>query len=681
MKKLSYIFFFLLLSIGIQAQVDRSQPKPGPAPKVNIGKPQTFELKNGLKVLVVENHKLPQVSISLNIDNPLYTEGDKKGVDQLIGDMLGSGTSKISKDAYHEEIDFMGADVTFKADGAYASTLTRYFPRVLELLALGIIDPKFTQEDFQAEVAKRIDNIKSGEKSVQANASRVENVLAFGANHPFGEFETIEKYNNIKLEDVKNQFNTYFRPNNAYLIIVGDVKFSEVKKLVEQQFKNWKAGNIPTSNYPEPKNVSKTEINFVDIPNAVQSEIAVINTVNLKMTDADYFPAIIANQIYGGNFDGYLNMNLREAHGWTYGARSILRGNKHVGKFKAGASVRNEVTDSAVFETLKELKRIRTELVTDEMLSNIKATIIGNFVMDAQNPETIARQALMTRTQNLPADFYQNYIQNISAVTKDQVLKAAQKYFLQDNARILVVGKGSEVAPKLERLGYEIKYFDRFGNPTAKPQAKQMDANVTIKTVADNYIKAIGGLDNVNKIKSVISVAEGEVQGMKMTIKSINTVDGKSLVDVGLVMGGATQPISRSVFNGNSGYDLVQGQKKEIDANEVNDNLFYAHPFPELHFEKRASAKLVGIENFNDSEAYVIEDGKKKHFYDVKSGLKVGETSGDGANNSTTTFGEYKEVNGVKFPHSVGIDMGGMGLDFQVTSIEINKGIDNKTFE
>src|SRR5690606_27633121 len=240
-----------------------------------------------------------------------------------------------------------------------------------------------------------------------------------------------------------------------------------------------------------------------------------------------------------------LNMNLREANGWTYGARSIISGNKYIGKFKAIVQVRNVVTDSAVMETMKELKRIRTEKVTPEALANVKATIIGDFVMDAEKPEMIARQALLTQTQGLSDDFYAKYIQNINAVTADDVLKAAQKYFSADNARILVVGKGSEVLPALEKLPYTINYFDRFGNPTAKPEAKKVDANVTVQSVLDNYIKAIGG-EKTKEVKSVLKIADGEIQGMKLVLKSASTVDGKSLMSMSM-MG---QVASKSVING-----------------------------------------------------------------------------------------------------------------------------------
>src|SRR5690606_35943294 len=148
-------------------------------PKINIKKPQTFELSNGLKVLVVENHKLPRVSYNLTIDTAPYAEGNKKGVDDLTSALIGSGTKKISKDAFNEEIDFLGADIAFYSSGAYASSLSKYSDRVLELMADGALNPVFTQEEFDKEKARLIEGLKAEEKSVPAVAGRVRNVLAY----------------------------------------------------------------------------------------------------------------------------------------------------------------------------------------------------------------------------------------------------------------------------------------------------------------------------------------------------------------------------------------------------------------------------------------------------------------------------------------------------------------------
>jgi zinc protease len=314
--------FILILSILLFTQImlaqDRTQPKPGPAPLINIKKPQSFTLTNGLKVMVVENHKLPRVSFNLSLDNSPYVEGSKKGVDNLTSSLIGKGSKKIPKDAFNEEIDFLGAEINFRTSGASGNCLSKYGGRVLELLAEGALNPDFSEMEFNKEKEKLIEGIKTQEKNVSAVASRVQNVFAFGKNHPNGEFLSEETINNVTFNDVIQNYNTYFVPKNAYLVVVGDVKFAETKTAVEKLFGTWTKATAPNLNFSDPRNVQYTQINFVDMPNAVQSEIALQNTVNLKMTDKDYFAVTIANSIFGGDFNSYLNMNLREKHGWTF---------------------------------------------------------------------------------------------------------------------------------------------------------------------------------------------------------------------------------------------------------------------------------------------------------------------------------------------------------------------------
>ena len=407
---------------------------------------------------------------------------------------MGNGTTSMPKDKFNEEVDFLGANIGFSLGGASASGLSKYTDKILSLMVDGAFNSVFTQEELDKEKAKLIEGLKSNEKSVTAVAGRVEDVLFYGKSHPYGEYLTEETINNVSLVDVKNQYSTYFVPGDAYLVVIGDVKFKDVKKAVEKSFKVWKKAVAPSVSYNDPKDVQYAQINFVDMPNAVQSEISLLNVSDLKMTDKDYFAVLLANQVLGGDFNSYLNMNLREAHGWTYGARSSIRGNKYVGKFKANTQVRNAVTDSAVVEFFKEIKKIRTTKVEDDMLKNVKAGYVGNFVMAMEKPGTIARYALMTQTQNLPADFFETYVKNINAVTTDDILRVSQKYFKDANIRVLVTGKASEVLDGLVALKMPIFYFDKFGNPTEKPAtSKEVPAGVTTKMVFDNYIKAIGG--------------------------------------------------------------------------------------------------------------------------------------------------------------------------------------------
>jgi len=634
---------------------------------------------------VVENHKLPRISFNLTIDNAPYTEGNKKGVADLTSALIGKGTKSISKDAFNEEIDFLGANINFNANGASASGLSKYAGRIMELMADGALNPVFTQAELDKEREKLLEGLKSEEKSVTAVAGRVEDVLAYGKNHPSGEYLSEATIKNVTLDDVNLNYNTYFVPDNVNLSSLGDIKQKEVHKMVEEKFGPWKKAIAPALTYTDPKNVQYSQINFIDMPNAVQSEIALVNTVNLKMTDKEYFAGILANQILGGGGEGRLFLNLREKHGWTYGAYSSLGSGKYVEKFRSGASVRNAVTDSAVVEFMNELRRIRTELVSAEDLKVAKAKYIGNFVMQIQKPATIARYALNTETNNLPADFYENYIKNINAVTAEEIKAAANKFFLAENTRVIIVGKASEVLPNLEKMSAKqklpIMYFDKFGNPTEKPKVSiPIPAGVTAKTVFQNYINAIGGEKVVKTVKSVVTISSGTVQGTPVELTTKTTADNKMAVEM-KAMG---MSMMKQVVGDKAGYMIQQGQRKDFTADELKEHKEGALPFEELALAQKPGIKIESIETMNGNDVYAIKEGKTTYYYDVKTGLKAAEAKtverGGQKMTQTTYFSDYKEVKGIKFPHTTDLNIG-IEIKLMTTEVKINEGIVAEDFK
>jgi len=666
----------------MQAQ-NRPQPKPGNLPTVNIKKPQTFVLPNGLKVMVVENHKLPKVTYNLTLDNAPFAEGNKKGVDELTSGLIGNGSKKITKDLFNEEIDFFGANVNFSSQGAFASSLSKYANRILELMADGSLNPNFTQEEFDKEKAKMLEGLKAEEKSVPSIANRVTDALAFGKTHPSGEFVTEETLKNVTLADVQTNYQNYFVPENAYLVIIGDVKYNKIKPVVEKLFGSWEKRSTPKLTYPEPKNVSQTQINFVDVPNAVQSEIALVNTINLKMSDPDFFPAAIATYILGGDYNSYLNMNLREKHAWTYGANAIIGSGKYVTKLKSASAVRSVATDSAVVEFIKEIKKIRTEKVSDELLNNVKAGYIGRFVMKVQQPQAIARYALNIETDDLPEDFYENYIQNISAVTAEQVMLAANKYFLIENTRIVIAGKGADVISGLEKLNIPIFYFDKYGNPLEKPVLKkEVPAGVTAKSVLDNYIKAIGGEKTVSTVKTISMLGSTTIPQAPTPLTFTNKVDANGKLMVEITMG--PMSLMKQVVNEKGAYIVQQGQRKNIEGSDLTEIKSTATPFEELQLISKEGLVLTGIESINGNDAYALQNGKTTLYYDTKSGLKVAESKtveqGGKTMTQTTTYGDYREVKGVKVPFKI-IQNAGFELDIKMFEVKINEGVSDADFE
>lgn len=689
MKNIFTTLFFLAFALVAEAQVDRTQmPEAGPAPEINLKDPQTFELRNGLKVLVVENHKLPRVSIQLSIDNPPVLEGAKAGVSTLTGSLLGKGSKNINKDDFNEEVDFLGASINFGSQSAFASSLSKYFPRILELMADAGLNPNFTQVEFDKEKQKILTGLKSEEKSVTAISGRVGLALAYSKKHPYGEFMTEESINKVSLTDVIQFYEDYFVPANAYLVVVGDIKFDDVKTLVEEQFTPWTKAVPPSFGFSKPADAQYAQINFVDVPNAVQSEITVENLVNLQKKDPDYLSALIANEILGGGGEGRLFLNLREDKAYTYGSYSRLGNDKYVpARFRATASVRNAVTDSSVVEILKEIERIRNEPVTKEELENTKAKYTGRFVMALEDPSTIADYALEIETENLPKDFYKTYLERINAITIEDVQQAAQKYIKPDNVRIVVAGKGSEVLENLENVTFKgrkvpIKYFDKYANATEKQDYNaSIPADVTANTILNKYIEAIGGKEKLEAVTSYSLLAEAEVQGMKLNLEVKKTNKDQFMQDVKM----SGNSMSKQVFNGDKGYMVMQGQKKDMGPDEIEKVKDESAPFPELNY-LNTDITLEGTESIDGKKAYKLKISEEKTaFYDVETGLKVQEATtaemGGQSITSIINYLDYKEVSGIQFPFTMAQTVGPQSFEFKVSEIKVNEGTSDTDFE
>ena len=680
----------LIISINVNAQLDRSiQPKGGPTPKIKLEKPQEFKLKNGVKVLVVENHKLPRVAYSLSIDNRPIIEGDKAGVTSLLGSILGNGTTTISKDEFNEEIDFLGASLNIGFSGGFASTLTRNNERVIELMADAVINPLLSEEEFNKEKDKLIEALKADKKSLDAIASRVGSALSYGKNHAYGEFITEETLNNITFEDVLEYHEKYFKPNNSYLVVIGDVNYKEIKSMISEKFGAWKKGKSHTDPLPElTANVNLTEINFIDLPTATQSSISVTNNVDLKMNDEDYHAALITNNILGGGGEGYLFKNLREDKGYTYGAYSSLGSSRYgVSRFTAGAKVRNVVTDSAVVEIIKEINRIKTENVDAELLKNAKAKYVGNFIRRIENPQVGAKYAVDIKLNDLPKDFYETYLEKINAVSAEDVKRVANKYFNYPNGtRIIVVGKGSDVADNLsENVGWPVTYFDHYANSIAKPVFnKAIPEGLTASQVMNNYIDAVGGRDLLESVNTLVFKAEVTIPGApfrpQMTIKQM--APNKSSTKMEVNMNGQKMTLMKSSFDGETGYIEQQGQRKAMDEKEIDKAKAVKGIFEELYYSED-EIELMSINSIDFKDAYKVKitEGEKVsyRYYGVDSGLLLSVEEQDDNNNIVSTnYGDYRDIDGIKFPFSTEIPS--QKLELNVTEILINEELKDSDF-
>ena len=676
------IALVIILSSSANAQLDRSiMPESGPAPEIFFGKPQTFKLDNGLTVMVVENTKLPRASASLSFDNPLIFEGDIAGVSSILAEMVGNGTQSISKEDFIEEIDYMGASLNVTGSGAFAGSLKRYFPRVLELMASAVLEPLFTQEEFDRQKNLIKESLKTGEKDVGTAADRVESFITYGSQHPNGEFISQESLDKASLQDAIDFYNNYSSPSNAYLVIIGDVNYDEIKSKVTNLFGSWSSKDVSASSFPSPTNPDETEIIFVDMPNGVQSVVSIINTVDFNKNNSDYFAALVANRILGGGGAGRLFNNLREDKGWTYGSYSgISESYKTKGTVIAQAQVRNEVTDSAALELLIELDKMKNSFVTDEELNSAKAKYTGNFVLSLENPSTIAGFARNIITQDLPEDYYNSFLENINSITKEDVQNAAKNYFLTDNTRVFITGKGSEILESIENIEYngkklKVRYFDKYANEIERPNYT-VDSNISAEDVIDNYLKAIGGKDALSEVTSIEIKATSNIQGTVLEMYSVKNDQNQSLME----MSAMGMTIAKTVFNKYQGFNEVNGQRVPLTEIELEQAIINSALFSELNFDF-SIVQLVGTSEVEGEEAYEIKvTDNKSVFYSVDTGLKLKEVESQEVEGNLivgeTYFKEYEEVEGILLPKlinqvSAAIPIPG-GITFKATSIKLN---------
>jgi predicted Zn-dependent peptidase len=672
MKKFALGIGIMLLATGITfAQVDRSKlPASGPAPEIKIGEAETFTLANGLKVFVVKNTKLPRVSFTLVLERDPILEGDKAGLSTFIGDMMMGGTKNRTKDQLDQEIDFIGASLSASATSVSVSSLKKHQGKVLDLMADVLFNPVFPQPELDKLKKQSLTGLATTKDDPQAISSRLSRAVLYGKNHPYGESQTEQTTKNITLEDVKGYYATYFKPNIAYLAIVGDIDKAEAQKVVNQYFGAWKKGVVPTFTYPMPVRAAKQAVALVDRSSSVQSVIDVTQPVAMKIGDADYISSRLLNQILGGGSASRLFMNLREDKGFTYGAYSSIGADKLVGTISASASVRSEVTDSAVYEFVYEIKNLVDKGVTQVELDKAKAELAGSFGRSLEQPGTVANFALNTARYNLPKDYYATYLQKLNSYTVADINATAKRLIEPDKFIITTVGNGAEIKAKLAQFG-EVVEYDIMGEP-----AKQLvaDAAMTAEKVLENYLTAVGGADKVAAVKSAKISMDANVMGTPLTIAFVydsqNGRYGQKLSIAGNVMQ------KTSLVNG-KGSMSVQGNTIEMAPAQLAEAQLNSYLFPEAVYKANGyTVSLDGLKDVDGKPAYKViitaaSGAKLINYYAQDSGLKIkyeNPASGD------TYYGDYQAKNGVLLPMAWTIKSPQIPVPLagKVTTLELN---------
>jgi zinc protease len=686
--------------VSLKAERDRisamdwrsAAPGPSEARAINMGDYHSFTLDNGLRVIVVENNKLPRVSYQISLNNDPVNEGEEVGYVSFAGELITKGTATRTKAEIDEAIDFIGASMSASGKGMFGSSLKKHSDELLSLMTDVLYNPSFPADEFEKLKTQTRSGLATVKTDPNAMASNVAQVLNYGTDHPYGQVQTETGVDKITLERCKGYFNTYFRPNNAFLVIVGDISTKEAEETAKKHFGGWQRGEIPASTMPEVKESSKRKVAFVHREGAVQSLINITYPVDLKPGDEDIVPANIMNSILGGGiFSGRLMQNLREDKAYTYGARSRLSSDQFIGSFSASANVGNVVTDSAVHEFLYEMGRIVTEMVSDGELEIAKNGAAGGYARSLESPQTIASYALNTFKYNLPQDYYATYLSRLEKVDKVAVMKAAQKYIRPDNAYIVIAGNKDEVADKLIRFDADrqITFYDAFGNVITY-DAVALPTDVTAEKVIENYIIAIGGKENLNEVQSMVVEMTlnlmGQQAGMKSSYMKPNMYRSEMSMQ-GMVM-------QTQIFDGEKASISGMGQQQSIGPDDEGFEVLknQAYMFVQLNYlmDNGYKLELKSIESIDGVNCYKIEvsspgGAKSSEYYSVEDHLLIQvsmtQDMGEQVNIVNTTYGDYRQIGNIKYPHSLTITGAApFPLNLKTEKVEINTALDESVF-
>ncbi len=528
-----------------------------------IPKPFETVLPNGLKVVVFEDKRLPLVSYRLGFKSgTIYDPKDSIGLTAATADLLNGGTKTRSSKQLAEEIEQLGANVSASASEdntiVAASSLTMYGSDVLKLMADMVLNPSYPQSELDLYKKNTIENLKYQRSQPAFLADEQVSKILYGTQ-PYSvaspSAADVEKITREKLAAFHDKI---FAPNNATLVVVGDVNREKLLSEIKDAFGGWKKGTIDEMKFGTPPARTATTLTVVDRPGSLQSNIVLANLA-IERGNPDYFPVLVMNQVLGAGPSARLFMNLREAKGYTYGAYSSFDSKRLAGNFQATAEVRTPVTGDSLKEFFYELNRIRAEKATEKELKDAKSFLTGVYPLRAETQEGLTNLLVSQQLYNLPADYLQTYRDKVNAVTLDDVERVAKKYITSDKIAIVIVGDAGEILPQIKPYSQKIEIFDAEGktldaasfsntntgatanvngkwNLVIDFQGQQLPVTLTLKQDGGKVSGALDSMMGKGEIADAkvsgnkfVGTAKTEIQGQAMELNINGTVDGDSM--------------------------------------------------------------------------------------------------------------------------------------------------------
>lgn len=683
MKRYIILFTFIFGMQSAFGQGFNLGEKPGPLPAKEFAFPKYTELflSNGLKVFVVEDHEQPTVNLRLQIRGGEVSESIP-GTAAMVAEMLTKGAGKRDALTIAKELDGVGAGITASSSGDITSvtgeSILKHMPIMLEIFSDVLRLASFPEDEFAKLKKQKMSEVKLEKANAGSLLQSLSRKVAYGSNHPSARHKSEASYASITLDEIKKFYATYYRPNNATLAVVGDVKPEEIKAILEKALESWEPGDVNEFRTPKP-NPMPQGVYFIARPSSVQSSTALIATA-IPNNHPDFEALRLASNLMGAGFSGRLFKTLRETYSYTYTPFAYLTSGRDVNRYICGADVRNSVTDSAIKVMQAEMGKLANETTSNDELDLIKRFVIGQFKMNFENSDYVAGLLLNADYNNQPISVVKEFPTRFNAITPEQMKSAVSKHLAKQS--IVVVGN-PDVLETLRQFGPVYEFTTEL--EPKKAESKKVD--LTPEQLMEKHRAALGGMDNIAKISTLITTgtASFDMNGQELrgNITMKQKAPGKQVIVMDFKMFKQS-----TMTDGNQAWRMMGPQTEE-----VTDNAEKQEMIDDAHIAQSARLIELGYTltiKGQEGSSIVVESKNKTGevqtmYFDAKTYLlnSVKETAKgpQGEVEVSRLFGNYTDIGGVKFPSKMVIEQGPIVISIDDIKYTVNQEINDSEFK
>ena len=683
MKQYIILFSMFLALHSAFGQGLKLGDKPGPLPAKEFAFPKYTELflSNGLKVFVIEDHEQPTVALKLQIRGGEVSESIP-GTAAVVAEMLTKGAGKRDALTIAKELDGVGAGVSASSSGDITNvtgeSILKHMPIMLDIFSEVLRSATFPKDELTKLKKQKISEVKLEKANGNAMLQVMSRNIAYGTNHPSARHKSEASYNAITIDEIKKFYSTYYRPNNATLAVVGDVKPEEIKPILEKALGAWTPGDVNEFRTPKAEPMPQG-VYFIARPSSVQSATAL--TSNSVPNNHPEFEALrLGANLMGAGFSGRLFRTLRETYSYTYTPYAYLTSGRDVNRFICGADVRNSVTDSAIKVMQSEMTKITTELAPNDELDLIKRFVVGQFKMNFENSDFVAGLLLNADYNNQPISYVKEFPNRFTAITSEQMKSAMSKH--SSKLSIVVVGS-PDVLETLKQFGPVYEYTTDF--EVKKSEVKKVD--MTPQELMEKHRKALGGMENISKISTLITTgtASFDMNGQQMqgTLLRKQKAPGKQVKIMDFKMFKQTM-----MTDGNQAWRMMGPQVQEVtEADEKQGMLNDAHIVESARMlelgktltikGQEGNAILVEVKDAAGEIETLYFDANTFLITSMKSIAKGPQ----GDVEVTQSFANYTDVGGVQFPSKLILEQGQIVIKMEGLKYQINQEVKDSEFK